>query len=179
MLGEQIQGAGRKIYLNIKEGAIVRRTDAGEEKYAFVEGAVEKIYQKERNFRGEAVMYWYIDLRDGSGELYSLGFPYGSNTFKSIILSLATATDLQQVKIKPYTANGYDKVVCYANGVKLDWISKQLPPVEEVVFGGRRVKDDSKRMAYISSLVEEIGKQVVKKQSNIYGYKESNLFGSH
>lgn len=164
MLGQQIeQTHARKIYLNIKEGAVVRRTDAGEERYAFVEGAVVSLYQKERTFRGEKVMYWYIDLRDDhSGELYALGFPYSSNTFKSIVLSLASATDLQQVKIKPYTANGYDKVVCYASGAKLDWVTKQLPPVEQTTIGGRSVKDDSKRMAYIRSLVERIGKLITK-----------------
>ena len=65
MLGERITADRRKTYLNIKEGAIVRRTPEGtEERYSYVEGRLEAISQKERTFRGEVVVYWYIDLRD-------------------------------------------------------------------------------------------------------------------
>lgn len=164
MLGERITGERRKTYLNIKEGVIVRRTPEGtEERYSYVEGRLEAMSQKERTFRGEVVVYWYIDLRDGdSGELYSLGFPYASNTFKSIILQLASKEGLESLKngstlrIEPYTKNGYDKVQVWGDGVKLDWVSRQLPPIEETTIGGRRVKDDTKRMAYISSLAEEV-----------------------
>lgn len=164
MLGERITAYRRKTYLNIKEGAIVKRTPEGtEERYSYVEGRLEAMSQKERNFRGEVVVYWYIDLRDeDSGELYSLGFPYASNTFKSIILQLASNEGLESlrkgstIRIEPYTKNGYDKVKVWGGSVKLDWISKQLPPIEEVTIGGRRVKDDTKRMAYISSLAERV-----------------------
>lgn len=165
MLGERItqQGGGRKTYLNIKNGAIVKRTATGEESYSYVEGRVEAIFQKNRTFRNEEVVYWYIDLRDTqSGELYSIGSPYASNTFKSIILSLASNEGLQAtgrgstIKIEPYSRNGYDKVAVKADGVKLDWATKDLPPVTETMIGGRKVKDDAQRMALICSLVERI-----------------------
>lgn len=164
MLGEMVSAERRKIYLNIKGGAIVRRTPDGEENsFSYVEGRLEAINQKERTFRGEVVIYWYIDLRDDeSGELYSLGSSYASNTFKSIILQLASERGLESVKsgstirIEPYSRGGYDKVQVYGGGVKLDWVTKQLPPVEETTIGGRRIKDDSKRMALISSLADNI-----------------------
>lgn len=164
MLGERVTENRRKTYLNIKEGAVVRRTPEGEEeKFAYVEGRVEALFQKERSFRGEVVLYFYIDLRDDdSGELYSLGFSYASNVFKSIILQLASSEGLEglrngsTMRIEPYTKNGYDKVQVWSDGVKLDWVSKQLPPIEETTIGGRRVKDDSKRMAYITSLYDEV-----------------------
>ena len=173
MLGERITADRRKTYLNIKEGAIVRRTPEGtEERYSYVEGRLEAISQKERTFRGEVVVYWYIDLRDeDSGELYSLGFPYASNTFKSIILQLASKEGLECLKngsivrIEPYTKNGYDKVQVWGEGVKLDWVSKQLPPIEETTIGGRRIKDDSKRMAYISSLAEQVKSSLQRRAS--------------
>ena len=173
MLGERITAERRKTYLNIKEGAIVKRTpEGGEEKYSYVEGRLEAMSQKERNFRGEVVVYWYIDLRDEeSGELYSLGFPYASNTFKSIILQLASNEGLESlrngstIRIEPYTKNGYDKVQVWGEGVKLDWISKQLPPIEEATIGGRRVKDDTKRMAYISSLAEQVKNNLPRRAS--------------
>lgn len=165
MLGqrtEQAQGR-RKTYLNIKNGAVVKRTATGEESYTYVEGRLEAISQKERTFRNEVVVYWYIDLRDEeSGELYSIGFPYGSNTFKSVILSLASPMGLTAVsngsvvRIEPYTRNGYDKIVVWGEGVKLDWVTKTLPPVSERMIGGRKVKDDSERMNYICSLVSLI-----------------------
>ena len=173
MLGERITADRRKTYLNIKEGAIVRRTPEGtEERYSYVEGRLEAISQKERTFRGEVVVYWYIDLRDeDSGELYSLGFPYASNTFKSIILQLASKEGLECLKngsivrIEPYTKNGYDKVQVWGEGVKLDWVSKQLPPIGETTIGGRRIKDDSKRMAYISSLAEQVKSSLQRRAS--------------
>ena len=165
MLGqrtEQTQGR-RKTYLNIKNGAVVKRTATGEESYTYVEGKLESISQKERSFRNEVVVYWYIDLRDEeSGELYSIGFPYGSNTFKSVILALASPMGLTAVnngsvvRIEPYTRNGYDKIVVWGEGVKLDWVVKTLPPVYERMIGGRKVKDDSERMNYICSLVSQI-----------------------
>ena len=163
MLGERINTERRKTYLNIKEGAIVRRTPEGEEeRFTYVDGRLEALFQKERTFRGERVPYFYIDLRDDGGELYSIGFSYASNVFKSIILQLASSEGLEGVKngstlrIEPYTRNGFDKVQVWSDGVRLDWVSKQLPPIEETTIGGRRVKDDSKRMEFIISLYEKV-----------------------
>lgn len=154
------QGGSNKIYLNIKDGAVVRKTETGEDKYAYVEGRLESISTKERTFRGETIVYWYIDLRDTeTGELYSLGFTYSSNVYKSVILCLSSDETLGQdsvVRIEPYIKNGYDKVAVWSNGVKLDWVTKSLPPVEETTIGGRRVKDDTKRMEYITSLTEAL-----------------------
>ena len=164
MLGERVETDRRKTYLNIKDGAIVRRTPEGtEERYSYVDGRLENITQKERTFRGETVIYWYIDLRDTeSGELYSIGSPYASNTFKSIILQLASEEGLQAVRngstirIEPYSKNGYDKVQVWGDGVKLNWVTKQLPPIEEATVGGRKVKDDSNRMALITSYARQV-----------------------
>lgn len=164
MLGNK-QEARNKIYLNIKNGQVVRRTPQGEEHYSFVEGKLENITQKERNFRGETVLYWYIDLRDvGSGDLYSLGFPYGSNVYKSIILQIAAAQNYDNIRIEPYSRNGYDKAQVYASGTKLDWVVRELPPIEQTSIGGRVIKDDSKRMNlikyYANQVLSRIGKQV-------------------
>lgn len=159
MLGSIQQN--RKIYLNIKEGAVVMRTESGEEKYSFVEGELVDIFTRERTFRGETVLYWYIDLRGENNDLYSLGFPYSSNLFKSIVLSLASATDYRRIKIRPYTANGFDKVVCYEGEKKLDWVSKELPQIKDLIVGGRKVKDDTERMKFITSLVGDIRKKVI------------------
>ena len=61
MLGQR----EKKTYLNIADGKVVRRTEGGKvERYDYVEGLLERIYTKEREFRGEKVPYWYLDLRD-------------------------------------------------------------------------------------------------------------------
>lgn len=173
MLGERVSTERRKTYLNIKDGAIVKRTPEGEEeRYSYVEGRLEGISRKERTFRGEVVVYWYIDLRDEeSGELYSLGSFYSSNTFKSIILQLASKDGLESVKngstirIEPYSKDGYDKVQVWGEGVKLDWVTRQLPPIEQATIGGRTIKDDTKRMAFICSLAQEVQRHLPRRES--------------
>lgn len=160
LVKETAKRSSRKVYLNVKEGAIVRRTDSGEERYSYVEGLLESITTREREFRGERVIYWYIDMRDrDSGELYSIGFPYGSNVFKSVILSLASYEALTRktlVRISPYMANGYDKVSVICDAIKTSWVVKELPPVEVVEIGGKKVKDDSQRMKLICSYCDLI-----------------------
>ncbi len=167
MLGQlQQKPQKQKIYLNVKNGQIVRRTSQGEEYYSFVEGKLENIYTKERQFKGANVLYWYIDLRDeATDDLYALGFPYANNVFKSIVLQLPTAQGFGNVKIEPYSRNGYDKVQVWADGAKLDWIVKQLPPLKEMNVGGSIVKDDTDRMnlirGYVNETLRRIGKQEI------------------
>jgi hypothetical protein len=86
-----------KIYLNIKEGKIFK----GELFYDYVEGYLKGIEIKDREFRGEIIKYWYINLESQSGELYSLALSYNSGVAKSLFNSLASATDFnKEVKIK-------------------------------------------------------------------------------
>ena len=148
----------RKYYLSIADGKVLHREDGKEESYSFVEGTLEKIYKLERTFNGETVPYWYIDIRGEKREVYSISLPYKSGVFKSIILALANepAVALSTVKVEPYKKGDYTKVIVYSNGTRLDWITKELPEVKEVRVGGQIVKDDSERMAYIESLVNDI-----------------------
>ena len=152
----------RKYYLSIADGKVLHREDGKEESYSFVEGTLEAIYKRERSFNGETVLYWYVDLRGEKGELYSISLPYKSGTFKSIVLALAseTAIALSTVKIEPYKKGDFTKVVVSSNGKKLDWVTKQLPEVGEVYIAGQRVKDDTRRMEYIESLVATINQRI-------------------
>ena len=152
----------RKYYLSISDGKVVHREDGKEETYSYVEGTLVAIYKRERTFKGETVLYWYVDVRGEKGELYSISFPYKSGTFKSIVLDFASdpAIALSTVKIEPYKKGDFTKVVTSSNGRRLDWITKELPPVEELRIAGQIVKDDTKRMAYIESLVERINNRL-------------------
>lgn len=147
-----------KTYLNIKEGKITSRDKEGKElSYDYVEGYLGEITIKEREFKGEPVKYWYVDLKDKSGVVYSLALPYYSGVAKSLFNSLASATDYsKEIKIQPYLSGEFTKVVVYSGGVKLSWKYPELPPVEEVKVGDKTVKDDSKRMQFIVNLVNQI-----------------------
>jgi hypothetical protein len=105
-----------------------------------------------------------MDIRDGK-ETYSISLPYASGTFKSIILSLASYQSLSKetkVLIEPYEKNGYTKVCVYAEGEKLDWIVKELPPVKEVNVGGRSYTDDTERMDYIRGIASQVRERIGK-----------------
>ncbi len=151
----------RRHYLNISGGKIVQRTESGRTlSFDFVEGILEGISQKDREFRGEKVPYWYIDLRDPqTGELYSLGVGASSGVWRSLILSLGSCKDfLLPIRISPYKRGEYDRVSVHQGGERLDWIS-DLPPVEVVeVSPGKRVKSVEKREVFISGIVQRINR---------------------
>ena len=154
MLGQR----EKKSYLNISGGKIVQRTESGKTLYFdFVEGDLEKIYQRDREFRGEKVSYWYLDIRDPkSGELYSLGINASSGVWRSLILSLGSCSNfLLPIRISPYHKGEYDRVSVYSGEERLDWVS-DLPPVEEIEVGGQRIKSVQKREEFISRIVERI-----------------------
>lgn len=146
----------KKYYLSIADGRVIHHKGNKKFYYAFVEGELDSIYLKERTFNGERVLYWYIDIR-ADREIYSMSLPYKSGSFKSIILALASASTLEGVvRIEPYTKNGYTKVSVSLNGERLDWVTKELPPVDTVQIAGQPIKDDTKRMQFICSLVEDV-----------------------
>ena len=159
-LGQKLE---KKIYLSINNGKVVQGTGENKQYYNYINGFIEAIYIKHSNFGGEKVARWFMDMRDGE-ELYSLCFPYSSGVFKSIILSLASLENLTTntpVRIEPYKGrNGYNKVVVYADGIKLDWITKQIPQQEIVTIGGKQVKDDTKQMEYITYLCSMITERI-------------------
>lgn len=156
----RVEQRERIYYLSITNGKIVH-TDKGKRNiYAFVEGKLEGINLTERTFNGEKVPYWFINLRGEKGELFVISLPYKSGTFKSIVLALASEPTLgKMVKVEPYERNGFTKVVVSLNDKRLDWVTKELPPVEEIHIAGQPVKDDTKRMEYITQLVEVVNNQ--------------------
>ena len=154
MLGQR----EKKSYLNLSGGTIVQRTESGKTLYFdFVEGDLERIYQRDREFRGEKVPYWYLDIRDPkTGELYSLGINASSGVWRSLILSLGSCTNfLLPIRISPYKKGDFDRVSVYSGEDRLDWVS-ELPPIEEVEVGGVRVKSVQKREEFFLQIVQRI-----------------------
>lgn len=161
MLGQRPQQ--QKKWLSIHHGIVELSENGQKQGFSFVEGYLLSIYTQHRNYRGEDVLKWFIDLQDDNGETYSISFPYNSGTLKSIVLALASEEQLSAstvVRIEPYQKGNFTNVVVWADGVKLDWITKDLPPIQEVCIGGRNYKDESKRMEYISSLIATINQRI-------------------
>lgn len=166
---EQNGRGGKRTYLSINHGKVIKsNVNGSKEVFSSVDGTLETIYSKKSVFGSEEVVRWFIDLRDGE-ELYSLCLPYASGTFKSIILALASDQSLSpssMVRIEPYEgSNGYTKIKVWSDGAKLDWITKQLPEVPTRTIGGKTIKDDSKRMEYIISLVNTINKRLNRREN--------------
>jgi len=157
-IDRQQTGRPRK-WLSINHGKVELSEDGEKQLFSYVQGYLRSIYTAPRTYNGEQVTKWFIDLEDGEEELYTISFPYNSGTFKSIVLALASATELTsgtQVKIEPYQKGNFTNVVVRADGCKLDWVVRELPPVESVTINGRTIKDEGKRMEYITSLTKSI-----------------------
>ena len=164
-LGTIDQDTKRKIYLSISHGKVVHYLPGGGvESFKNVEGKLQDISIKERTFNGKKTPFWYLDIKDG-GELYSLSLPYASGTFKSIILSIASYNSLSKettILIEPYEKGKYTKVVVYADGNKLDWVFKELPPLKEVIIGGNSYSDDTERMNFIRDIASQVKEKIGK-----------------
>lgn len=146
-----------RIYLNIRDGKIYLK----DQPFDFIEGYLKGIQLRDREFRGETVKYWYIDIESPEGELYSLALSYSSGVAKSLFNSLASAHEFKdQIKIMPYQVGDFTKVTTYIGAEKLSWKYSTLPPIDTVMIGGRPVKDDSKRMQFIENLVNEINGKI-------------------
>ena len=162
-LGTLDKDTKRKVFLSISHGKVVHYLTGGEvENFKNVEGKLQNITIKERTFNGKSTPFWYLDIKDGR-EFYSLSLPYVSGTFKSIILALASYKSLSKETtrlIEPYEKGNYTKVVVYANGTKLDWIVKELPPLKEIVVGGKSYPDDTDRMNFIRGLASQVKERI-------------------
>ena len=150
----------RKTYLSIHHG-IVEKTgaDGQKQRFGYVEGSLSTIYKREREYNGERVLKWFVEMTDESGEVYCISFPYNSGTFKSIILALGSDETLNGssiVRIEPYEKGNFTNVVVWSDGVKCEWMTRDLPPVETVASNGRQYRDETKRMAFI----EQVGKMM-------------------
>ena len=64
------------------------------------------------------------------------------------------------VRIEPYTKGQYTNVAVYLDGVKLDWLTRDLPPVEYQEIAGQRIKNDAARLQYVHDLVNRINERL-------------------
>lgn len=156
--------SSKTIFCNVKDGKFCTRNAEHEEEFIdLIDGYVTRIWKKVRDFRGASAVYWYISIRTQEGELYSIGLPYSSGIFKSIMLNLASDTELcsrSVVRIEPYLKDEKTKVQVYSNGVLLSWVTKELPPIKQVRVGSQTVADDTERMLFIEDLVHIVSERL-------------------
>lgn len=150
-----IKQEDRRVYLSISNGSVTQGTGDSKSYHTYVDGTLGGIYTKESQFG----LRWHIELRDG-GEIYDIVLPYSSGVFKSIVLALASDQHLSTssvVRIEPYLGkNGFTKVVVYTDGVEQKWITDHIPEQTLIQVGSKRVKDDTRQMEFICSVVGEI-----------------------
>ncbi len=164
-LGQLDTDTRRKVFLSISHGKVVHYLTGGEQEcFKNVEGKLQDITIKERSFNGKNTPFWYLDLKDGK-DTYSISLPYSSGTFKSIILSIASYQSLNRetsILIEPYMKDKYTKVCVYADGEKLDWVVKELPPLKNIEVGGNTYTDDTERMNFIKEIASQVRERIGK-----------------
>lgn len=152
-----------RIYLNIAHGRIELNQNGQKNYYTYVEGKLRGICSREREFRGETSKYYYLELVGDEGELYSIGFSENSGVLLSIVNSLASDETLSpsaMIRIETYEVGGYTKVIVWSEGVKLDWLQRELPPIKTIDVGGKSYKDYTLRNQFTEDLVARINQRI-------------------
>lgn len=147
-------------YLNIKEGRLIYK----DKPYKSVKGYLKDIRLRDREFNGETVKYWYINLlRENREDIYAVALHYHSGVAKTILNSIASAADMSKpITIEPYQKDGYQKAIVSSGADKLSWKypPAELPAVETVQLGSERVKDASKRMLFFEQIAADINDRI-------------------
>lgn len=148
----------KDIFVNFSKGKVLVSTPNGKATYSGISGYLTLIRLSNREFNGKRQKYWYIFLKDGK-DTYKIGFYYEDSSFKGIIMALkdkgVRSTD--RLTFSPYEKGKFTNVDIYLNNdpAALRWSGK-LPDLEEVVIGGKKYLDSTKRMQFIEAEVRKI-----------------------
>lgn len=129
------------------------------EAYTSLDGTLVDIRRGKSNFSKDD--NWLIELADLTHpELrYIISLPYTSGVYVSIVQCLRSALDFLNrrtiIKIDTYKKDGYNKVVVWADGYKLDWYTQEMPIVKRKQ-AGKYAKDFTERMQFVEGLTSEI-----------------------
>lgn len=157
-------------YLNIKDGKIYARTpDKAVTTYNYVDGVIKRIGVVDRKTAtGAPFKDWVISMEDpDTGDAYTLAIGYRSGVMISIVLSLASDLEnvYKRVRIEPYMKGQYTNVAVYLDGVRLDWVTRDLPPVTYHDIAGQKVKDDAARLQFVAEWVDRINRRLLQQES--------------
>jgi hypothetical protein len=170
---------GRKIYLNISDGKIVRQhanpiegvtvtrenkngKNVHEEFFRSVTGALTNIRSKETPFG----MVWEITLQD-NGEEFVLSFNYSSRYTNHFFRALPNVDLMEPVTINPWSMkdkNDPSKTVAgltlYQNKEKIPFAYDKenpgdMPELKQKKVKGKTVWDDSDQLEFFENMVKE------------------------
>lgn len=150
MLGKTKETRREAIFLNIRDGAIVKKDGLLEDRFDFVEGTLEGIWRKDITLRdGSTKNFVYFSLQGygKSPERYVLSFGEWSPILFSLLMNLAGDNDLtglSTIRIEAYELAGKTKINVYDNGTRLSWIKLQVP------------QGDERKRLFVSELIERI-----------------------
>lgn len=192
--------SGNKIFLSVADGKIVQRLkeattnsvtrtkkDGGivhELRFGFIEGLLTSISTKETEWNGAKIKSWILGISD-MGEEYQLEIKYDSSYATSMLKSFGSP-DMdftKPMRLTPWMkiVNDKKKTSIYVQqGVEdIKWHYTKdepngLPEMEQVVFKGEKVWDNSKQMMFFDKLVEEQIKPKLKSPGTIASYHSSN-----
>lgn len=155
----------RTTFLNIKDGKVYAKNPNGSlSAYGFVEGVITSIAVKDRRTNaGAPFKDWAIEMNDpDTGDEYTLCISYRSGVMVSLIMSLASDLEHvgERVRIEPYMKGQYTNIAVYLDGIKLDWLTRDLPPVEYQEVAGQRIRNDAARMQFLHEWVNRINEHL-------------------
>ena len=146
------------------EGAVERTTKQGKKVWELKYNALEGTLTHIGVYEGEYGNQWIFNIADKNTE-YMLRLPYSSGVANGFLFRLPNVKLEQPIKIKTYYIEGDDKISrqflsIVQNGEKVlpYWTReepKELPLLEEVTVSGKKMLDDSKRLAYLRTLVDK------------------------
>jgi hypothetical protein len=149
-------------YVSIKDGRLVTKDATGEEHYhEYLEGMLVDLRRREKEFNGEPVTQFHFEFKDATGERYILSTGEKGGVARALLNSLASIEGKAgNLRLVPYSKDGYNKVLLYQNGERVDWKYKKIPDVEEKEVSGTKIKDETKRLEFFRAIAEEIASRV-------------------
>jgi len=148
------------IFLKVEDGSFLCKSLYPDETFIFesVDGRLTNIYAANRRFKSGCYPYWHLELTDNeNSNIYVIVFPFTSAMFQNIVLKLATAKSLSNIKIDPYTTNRkrhyqrrtHSKVNVYADEDFLFPLQTRLPKIDCYNYGGQILKNYDKRIGAV------------------------------
>ena len=146
------------------EGAVERTTKMGKKVWELKYNALEGTLTNIGVYEGDYGNQWIFTIADSHNE-YKLTLPYSSGVANGFLFRLPNINLEKPLKIKTYYIEGDDGIHRQFLSVLQDnekilpyWTKdepKELPPLGKVEVSGKKILDDSKRLAYLRAIVDK------------------------
>ena len=127
--------------------------------YDQVTGKVLSVQHVTSEWEGKPINKWQIRMQDANNDAVLTVGESGGFT-KGLLNSLCSADLTQPVTIGCYLQNDFMCASVSQNNQLVKWKYQSPPKSEKVVVGSKEVYDDSKVVAWLHDLAEEINKKI-------------------